>query len=234
MRVRPVRLNSMIAVLFVIGSACFVLGSLPPYISLVGASADAMTYAVGAVFFTSASALQLLQAQTPAMTDADADTQHVREPVRLLAWLPRNLGWWAAATQFPGTLLFNVSTIAALTHNLTAKEADKQIWLPDVYGSVLFLVSSTFALFAVGALRHWRPGAWDWRIAWVNMLGSIFFMLSAVGSYILPKSDELISQPLSLGGTAIGAACFLVAAAWMLPQWRASVAERARPVTTQG
>jgi len=220
----------MIAVLFMIGSACFVVGSLPPYISLVGASTDAMTYAVGAVFFTSASALQLLQSQTPAMTGADAETQHVRQRVRLLAWLPHDLGWWAAVTQFPGTLLFNVSTIAALTHNLSAKEANKQIWLPDVYGSVLFLVSSTFALFAVGALRHWRPGAWEWRIAWVNMLGSIFFMLSAIGSYVLPKSDELISQPLSLGGTAIGAACFFIAAAWMLPQWRAAVAAEPRSV----
>jgi uncharacterized membrane protein YfcA len=226
MRIRPVRLNSAVATLFMVGAACFVVGSLPPYIALVGASADAVTYAVGAVFFTSASALQLLQAQSPAMTDVDAVTQHERRPVRLLAWLPHDAGWWAAATQLPGTVLFNVSTTAALAHNLTAKEADKQIWLPDVYGSVLFLVSSTFALVAVGALRHWRPGAWDWRIAWVNMLGSVFFMLSALGSFVLPKSGDLISQPLSLGGTAVGAACFLVAAAWMLPQWRQTVRDR--------
>jgi hypothetical protein len=68
-----------------VGSACFVLGSVPAYISAVSTRTDAMTYVVGAVFFTSASFCQLLQANTPAMTAVDEQSQYQRTPVR----------WWA-------------------------------------------------------------------------------------------------------------------------------------------
>ena len=59
---RPVRLNTATASLFVVGSACFVLGSVPAYLNAVGGVADGVTYFVGSIFFTAASFLQLLQA----------------------------------------------------------------------------------------------------------------------------------------------------------------------------
>src|SRR3954471_4458960 len=84
-RVRPVRLNTTIAWLFMIGSACFVLGSVPAYADAVGGSADSLTYFVGSLFFTSASLSQLLQAQTPATIDVDEQSQHDRVPLRVWA-----------------------------------------------------------------------------------------------------------------------------------------------------
>ena len=45
------------------------LGSVPAYVSAVGGLVDGITYFVGSIFFTSASLLQLLQAQSPAMTE---------------------------------------------------------------------------------------------------------------------------------------------------------------------
>ena len=75
MTVRPADLNKVIAWLFVIGSALFVLGSVPAYVNAVGATADSVTYFVGSIFFTAASYAQLLQAQTPAMTEVDAGSQ---------------------------------------------------------------------------------------------------------------------------------------------------------------
>ena len=69
MAVRPVALNVAIACLFIVGSSLFGLGSVPGYVNVVGEAADSITYFVGSVFFTSASFAQLLQAQTPAMTE---------------------------------------------------------------------------------------------------------------------------------------------------------------------
>ena len=54
-------LGTWIAVLFMVGSACFALASVAGYSSLVGARADAVTYFVGSIFFTSAAYLQYLE-----------------------------------------------------------------------------------------------------------------------------------------------------------------------------
>jgi hypothetical protein len=223
----PARLNSAIAWLFVVGASCFALGTIPAYVDAVGAAADATTFFVGSIFFTSASYFQLVQAQSPGMTGVDERHQHARVRVRPWAWRPRDMSWLAAATQFPGTLFFNHSTFAALAHNLTAAEADKMVWRPDVFGSVLFLVSSAYAIAALGS-GLWRPRLRDlpWWIAWLNMLGSVAFMASAIASYVLPSTDAVIDVPLSNAGTLLGAVCFLVGAALMLPAWRAEVQSR--------
>jgi len=229
MRAEPARLNSAIAWLFVLGATCFALGTIPAYVDAVGAAADAMTFFVGSIFFTSASYFQLVQAQSPGMTGVDEQRQHARVRARPWAWLPHDKGWLAAATQFPGTLFFNHSTFAALALNLSASEADKHVWRPDFFGSVLFLVSSAYEIAALGG-GLWRPRLRDlpWWIAWLNMLGSVAFMASAIASYVLPSTDAVIDVPLSNAGTFLGAVCFLVGASLMLPAWRAEVRSRSR------
>ncbi|HYH73349.1 MAG TPA: hypothetical protein VD764_09020, partial [Nocardioides sp.] len=149
MSVRPARLNAAIAWLFMVGSACFVLGSVPAYSAAVGGPVDGVTYFIGSIFFTSASLCQLVQSQSPATTGVDAVGQHVPARVRLWGWLPHDRNWLAAATQFPGTLFFNISTFAALVHNTSASEQDRYVWRPDLFGSVLFLVASAFGILAV-------------------------------------------------------------------------------------
>jgi hypothetical protein len=229
MKVRPAGLNAAIASLFIVGSALFALGSVPGYVNAVGATADSVTYFVGSLFFTSASYAQLLQAQTPAMTEVDAESQGIREPVRLRSWLPHDRNWLAAITQFPGTLFFNISTFAALLHNVTVKQQDRRIWRPDFYGSTLFLVASVFAILALGRFLSVRPHSVPWWIAWLNMIGSIFFMISALASYVLPSTGELINSPISMGGTLLGAICFLIGAILMFPAWKHAVRE-AKPI----
>ena len=230
MRVKPVGLNTAVAWLFMIGSSCFVLGSVPAYINAVGGTADSVTYFIGSLFFTSASFGQLVQAQSPTMVDVDDVEQHVKAPARLWAWLPHDRNWLAAATQFPGTLCFNVSTVAALAHNATVQQQDRHVWRPDFFGSTLFLVASAFAILAVGGrFLSWQPRSLPWCIAWINMAGSIFFMASAFASYIVPGSGEMLDEPLSLAGTLLGAVCFLVGAALLLPAWRQAVAARPSP-----
>jgi hypothetical protein len=230
MAARPTLLNASIAWLFIVGSACFVLGSVPAYLDAVGGVADGVTFVVGSIFFTSASLGQLVQAQTPAMTALDPTQRETPGRLHLWGWLPHDLNWVAAATQFPGTLFFNVSTTAALTHNLTAAEEDRRVWRPDLYGSTLFLVASAVAIIAVSHGTRDDPRVpLPRRIAWLNMLGSILFMASALASYVLPRSDNVLNTRVAIVGTLLGALCFLIGAMLMFPAWRASATEQAGP-----
>ena len=213
--------------LFVMGASCFALGAIPAYVHAVGAGADAITFFVGSLFFTSASYLQLVQAQSPGMTDVDERRQHARVRALPWAWRPGDSGWLAAATQLPGTLFFNISTFAETAHNLTAAQADRHVWRPDVFGSILFLVASALALSALG-VGSWRLRTLPWSIAWINMAGSVAFMASALASFVLPKTDAMIDIPLANTATFVGAVCFLLAAALLLPAWRISVRSKSR------
>jgi hypothetical protein len=227
-RLTPAGLNAAVATLFVIGSACFVLGSVPGYLDAVGGTADGVTFFVGSLFFTAASAGQLVQAQTPALANASLSTQHRPTHPRWFAWQPSDRSWVAAATQFPGTLFFNVSTFAALAHNATVAQENQHVWRPDIYGSTLFLVSSTYAVLAVSGAA--RPAdRLPVRIARLNLLGSVLFMASAVASYVLPDGTEL-NDGVAVAGTLLGAACFLIGAVLLLPAWQLAV----RRSTPQG
>jgi hypothetical protein len=220
-RVTPAGLNAAIALLFMLGSACFVLGSFPGYLDAVGGTADGVTYFVGSLLFTTASAAQLVQAQTPALATASPDSQHRPARPQWRAWRPRDRGWMAAATQFPGTLFFNVSTAAALVHNASASFEDQHVWRPDMFGSTLFLVSSGYAVLAISDLKgsgQRLPVA----IAWTNMLGSVLFMWSAIAAYVLPSGTDL-DTGVAVAGTLLGAACFFVGAALMFPAWHQAV-----------
>ena len=180
--------------LFIIGSACFALGSVPGWSSLVSAEVVVATFFVGSLFFTSAATLQYL-----GTTDG-----------RFWAWRPADLDWAAAAIQLVGTLWFNINTFAARNPGLDARAEDVRIWTPDYIGSVCFLVSSGLAVIALG-YPPWRA-ARAWRIAGLNLLGSIFFMAAAVAAFVLPDSDDLLDATVANAGTFLGAICFLVAA----------------------
>jgi hypothetical protein len=183
MRLRPRRLNAAIAILFMIGSACFALGTVPSYVNAVGYVTDAVTYFIGSIFFTSASFAQLVQSQSPEMAPAPDDLR--RRTALLHAWRPADRGWLAAATQFPGTLAFNASTAFAIATSLSTTQTRHLVWVPDFVGSILFLVSSWYAILALGPVFELEPGSLAWEIAWLNMIGSVFFMVSAIGSYVL-------------------------------------------------
>jgi hypothetical protein len=214
---RPARLNTTTASLFVLGSACFVVGSLPTYADAVGEVADGVTYFIGSLFFTSASFLQVLQAQTPAMMGV------VPAPVALWRPLPHDRGWLSAITQFAGTLAFNVSTLAALARNASVRQEDRYVWRPDAVGSTFFLVASVFGILAIGVFWSWQPRSLPWLVAWLNLIGSVLFMISALAAYVLPASGEVLAGRVVVAGTLFGALCFLAGSALMVPAWRRAV-----------
>ncbi len=200
-----------IAVLFMAGSACFAVGSVAGYSSLVGARADAVTYFAGSLIFTSAAYLQYVECIS-APTDVAAAWH-----TRIFALEIRRIDWWASVVQLAGTLFFNLTTFFALDSALSAKGADLVVWTPDAFGSICFLIASQLAYAEAGhRWISWHPRDAGWRIAALNMLGSILFAISAVAGWIVPSSGDLLDAALDTSGTFWGAICFLIGAALLL------------------
>lgn len=188
---------------FIVGSTCFLVGPIPAYVHAVGSVGSAWTFVVGALFFTSASSLQLFLASTvPSADRARGD----------------RLNWWAAAVQWVGTVLFNVSTIAALIAAVRQPDAAGAGWTANAEGSVAFLVSSALAVGALargGSLRGFSRSA---ATGWLNLLGSIAFGISAVGAWVAPDTQSEYHATWAGAGTSAGALCFLLAATLTLPR----------------
>ena len=211
----PNRTAWWVAALFMVGSACFALGSVPMYSSWAGVKAEGITFFVGSLFFTSAAGLQVLLA-TGAVPHVG---YHPRAAVqwRALRLSPHRAEWWAGTVQFAGTLLFNLSTFDALQSSLSADQADHRVWTPDALGSIAFLVASALAYADVRRpWLRWRPRDLGWSIATLNMVGSIAFGVSAAASYVL-SDDTLRDAQRANAGTFLGAICFLVGAALLIP-----------------
>lgn len=190
------------------GSICFALGSLPPFFNGMSPSVVAATFFGGSVLFTSASAIQYDESRAaPAGIGPGAR----RRPLfrRLIGVSPGSLGWWAAAIQLVGTLLFNLSTFAATQSSLDAQQDRRLIWAPDLFGSVCFLVASGLAFVEVNAGLMPRPdGSIGWRIAALNLGGSVAFGVAAVAARYLPTSGQTANIVLVNAGTFVGALCF--------------------------
>lgn len=124
----------------------------------------------------------------------------------------------AALVQFVGTLFFNVSTFAGMQRGLDARQTDLRVWAPDVFGSACFLVSSALSYVAVR-----RPSA-AWRIAGLNLLGSVFFGVAALAALIEPSTGEPVSAAIANAGTTAGALCFFAGAFMLIPQAAAAAA----------
>jgi hypothetical protein len=146
---------------------------------------------------------------------------HVRERHRLrpASWEPKRIDWVASLVQLGGTVFFNVSCFAAMRHGLDVKQENLRVWTPDALGSVCFLIASEAAFAQVcGRWICLRRGSVEWRIAALNMLGSIAFGVAAVASLIEPSTTEPVSAAVANAGTALGALCFLAGALMLIPE----------------
>jgi hypothetical protein len=137
----------------------------------------------------------------------------------VLAWEPHRIDWWSSGVQLIGTLAFNATTFRALSTGTEQQSYDRVVWRPDAVGSLCFLVASYLAYVEVtgGLLR--RPlRTLEGNVVTLNLLGSVAFGFAAVASYVVPSTGRMVDVTVVNLGTAIGAACFLVAAALLLPE----------------
>jgi len=184
------------ALFFAVGSACFLIGPFPGYANLVGDTADAVTFFVGSILFTIGGGLQ----------------SWLAFPERQSLGAGR-AAWWTAAIQSAGTLFFNVTTYQALHTAVSSPEYNKLVWRPDALGSICFLVSGAIA-YRASARHGWLParGGSGWWEPSVNLLGCIFFGISAIAGYVVPSSGSMIDLAAANWNTSLGAACFLACA----------------------
>ncbi|WP_315853392.1 hypothetical protein [Bremerella alba] len=212
----PRDLNWWIGVVFAIGAALFSIASI---LSLLDIAVDAVNviYFLGSIPFTFAAYLQLYQA-------ANADPLPSNGKVvgnyrSYLGWKPRDIGWLSCAFQFVGTVLFNINTFDAMLPLLSWFEQDLLVWIPNIVGSILFLVSGYLAFIEVGhAYWAWKPRDLSWWITFTNFLGCVGFMISAVLAIGLPVPASPLRITLSVAFTLQGAICFCLGALLMLPE----------------
>ena len=168
---------------FAVGSVCFLVGPFPGFVELVGAEADAVVFFVGSLFFTAAALAQALQSE-------GSDR------------LP-------SLIQFAGTIYFNVDTFRAVRSAFSDSQLDRLIWAPEAVGSVCFLLSGVIAYRSVRAAGH-AARSTEWQIAAINLAGCVFFAISSVASYVVPKTGDALDLAAANWTTGVGALCFLI------------------------
>lgn len=178
------RLTLWIGLGFAIGSVCFLVGPFPGFVELVGAEADAVVFFVGSLFFTAAALLQALQSE-------DSDR------------LP-------SLIQFAGTIYFNVDTFRAMRSAFNDSQIDRLIWAPEAIGSACFLLSGLIAYRSVRVAGHAVASSTEWRIAAINLAGCVFFAISTIASYVVPKTGTTLDLAAANWTTGLGALCFLI------------------------
>jgi hypothetical protein len=209
------RLLRPTAIGFALGSLAFAVGVPLSLDTALNPAVAEWTFFVGSVLFTTAATMQLVMSAAE-LPELELVAEH--RWARLAR--PRTTDWTASAIQLVGTLEFNVTTLrAALDTAGTGSATAQMVWRPDAIGSFLFLVSSAIALAPeVRRRRHGHARDRSWVIAALNMLGSVFFGLSAIGAYVSPTTQDLLSVRWSNGGTLLGALCFLAGALLLIPR----------------
>jgi hypothetical protein len=204
------RLNVVASLAFTAGGLLFALGAAVAQLGSGDPTASSAIYFAGGLCFNTggyASLLQAINAPTPS-----AGGTLIAGRWRWWSYEPNRIDWLSTFVLFAGTIVFGINLLDSFVQGLTAEQANRLIWAPDVIGCALFLISGHLALIELshGRLR-WRPRrdlAW-WIVA-INQIGSILFAVSALAAYTRPATDSLVNVDIANWGTLTGALCFAV------------------------
>jgi hypothetical protein len=216
---QPGEINWWIGTVFACGALLFTIGgilTLAPQLAaswgLSTAGANRVFFA-GSIPFTLAAYLQLHQAANALVPPGSGIK------TKWFGWHPTKIGWSSCALQFAGTLLFNINTYDAMQPDLNWLQQDLGIWLPDMAGSVLFLLSGYLAFVEYcRAYWGWQVHQLSWWITFANLLGCVAFMISALLAFVPQGDPEPERVTLSVLFIIIGAVGFLAGSLMMLPE----------------
>lgn len=216
----PKDLNWWIGVIFAVGSAHFVVGSvlaIGPILARLESLDPNWIFFAGSIPFTTAAYLPLFQAANAG--DPAAPNGPPPRHRAVFGWKPGEIGWLSCALQFLGTLLFNANTFDATLRGLSWWQQDLAVWVPDFVGSVLFLVSGYPAF---GETCHtywaWKPQSLSWWITFANLLGCVSFMISAFFAFVPREASPVNAAQISVYFTLLGAFGFLAGSLLVLPE----------------
>ena len=201
------RLNAVAAGAFTVGGLLFAVGAAVAQYGPRGTT-GAWIYFVGGLFFNTGGYASLLQAVNAPRQDSGSGSLSGRR-WRWWSYEPGRIDWLSTFVLFAGTLVFGINLLDSLLQGLSAQQANRLVWAPDMVGCVLFLISGHLALVEV---CHGRPRvvAQDvgWWIVVVNQLGSVLFLVSALAAYTRPATGGLVNVDVANWGTLAGASCF--------------------------
>ena len=126
---------------------------------------------------------------------------------------PGRAAWWAAAIQSAGTLFFNVTTYPGAPHIPVQLELQQTRVAPRCARLDLLSRLRRDRVPRRRAARlaaRARPPGLVGTIR--QLLGCIFFGISAIAGYLVPSTGNLLSLGAANWNTALGAACFLACA----------------------
>jgi len=208
--------NRSIGTIFAVGAFLFMLGSV---MSLMPAGAwrppagwTNLVFFLGSIPFTGAAYLQHFQAaNAPDFTRDPRRPDHRR--LSWIGWHPHSPGWLSTFAQLLGTIAFNANTLDAMLAPDGWLAQDVAVWVPDMAGSVLFLVSGYLAFIETGhRYWSWSPRVLSWQIAFVNLVGCVAFMTAAILAFVPQGNEAAWIILLSTLHTLVGAFCFFVGA----------------------
>lgn len=213
---RLARVNWASAIAFILGGSLFALGAVLADQEVGSVREIDLVYLVGGLWFSVGGYASVVQASNMP-TGIDERGSLSSASWRWWAWQPHQIGWLSVAVLFAGTLSFGVSLVAAFGSDLTARQSNGWIWLPDMVGCVCFLISGHLALVEV---CHGRPGLrlhdLGWWVVAVNQLGSALFFLAGVAAFTRPATSTVVNLGLVDWGTFAGALCFVAGGALQL------------------
>ena len=111
-------------------------------------------------------------------------------------------------------MLFNIETFFSWSQ----QQPNPDLWLllgilPNVIGSILFLISAAYGMQEVGhgRLLVFEPDHLGWWISIVNALGCVWFMQSAIAGW--PTSvplEQVLDSTMSMRTTLLGSLAFAI------------------------
>jgi len=212
-------LTWLMSLLFMIGAFCFVLASALSLVNYHSSFSINTIYFVGSLFFTLAAYTQFLEVINADITNESHITSSKRKWI-WLAYRPNNLGYLSSFTQLIGTIFFNINTFESYNTELSTLASDIIIWIPNLLGSILFLIASFFAWLEIYKDNHIKAfRSSSWWIVWLNNFGSIFFQVSAFASFIYLDS-RVVNGTAALEYTLLGGICFFVGAFLLIIEMR--------------
>lgn len=196
----PQRLTWWIGVIFILGSICFVSGTVPMAFETVANKLgwgnellNAVCFA-GSVFFTVGSYLLVFEA-----VNIDLDLRlemrarrlehliagepddYVKRPLRFWGWEWPRIDYQIAVVQLTGAIIFNINCGMSLVTGLSWLQADAWVWAPSTFASCCFVAAGYLGIVeVVHRWWAWQPRDMTWWINFFGLLGAIGFLTSSV------------------------------------------------------
>lgn len=198
-----------VASTFIVGSVLFGLGAAFPLIPNFPAEIINVVYLAGSSLYLIGAVIQAVQGRKMAINDRS-------DPKATRRFADQNSR--GAIIQAFGAVLFQTSMTGTMIRSLSTVQQESVVWAPDLVGAFCFVIASTIFFSLRYPIQQRQEDRVSARfLALLNIIGSGFFVLSAIGAYIVPLTDQSLYPEIANIGTFVGAIFFFISSIPGLP-----------------